>query len=116
MANEATQIVVEAEITGQPGFSGGQPDHSRQPAENEIISQPGTETLPEMNKSMSSMATLLEQFVARGEPRQRCTQQYDVEDGESEPAPWPGNHLEPIEIKAYSSEPQLCPVNIYDTT
>lgn len=91
MANEATQIVVEAEITGQPGFSGGQPDHSRQPAENEIISQPGTETLretlPEMNKSMSSMATLLEQFVARGEPRQRCTQQYDVEDGESEPAP-----------------------------
>ena len=33
------------------------------------------------------MATLLEQFVARGEPPQRCTQQYDVEDEESEPAP-----------------------------
>lgn len=36
---------------------------------------------------MSSMATLLEQFVAHGEPRQRCTQQYVVEDEESEPEP-----------------------------
>lgn len=45
MANESTQIVVEAEITGQPGLSGGQSDHSRQPAENKITSQPGTETL-----------------------------------------------------------------------
>ncbi|PFX13540.1 hypothetical protein AWC38_SpisGene22366 [Stylophora pistillata] len=91
MANEATRIVVEAEMTGQPGFSSSQPDHSRQPAEIEITSQPGTETLretlAEMNKSISSIATLLEQFVTRREPPQGCTQQYDVEDEESEPAP-----------------------------
>lgn len=67
-------IVVEAEIVqpSQPGSSDVHPELNRQPAV--LNSQPGNdplrETLAEMNRSMSSMATMLQQFVARGERHQ----------------------------------------------
>ena len=84
MSNDPSQIVVEADIHGQPGQQRGHPDRIRQPAPTDLSSQPGFENLPEtlaqINLNMGNMAAVLERLVARDTPLQDVLPRVDPDE------------------------------------
>lgn len=102
-SNSASPIVVEANISGQPGPSGVQPEPNRQPAStNNSQTDTLSETLADMNSSMSAMTTLLQRIFARQDRRHE-----DMSDDEEDDEPVSKRQRDDDELSTTASDEDI---------